>query len=77
MGSTEFFVDGHNLNNIRYSDDTVWIADTEIKQPILPKKVAKKSGKNGLQISYKTEFMVDRKSMSPKYKLQIGYKKIK
>lgn len=38
----EFFNGGHNLNNIRYANHTVLIADKEIKLQELLEKVLKK-----------------------------------
>ncbi len=73
-----FIIGGHNLNNIRYADDTVLIADTEKKLQNLLQKVAKESEKKGLSINYKkTECMVISKRMSPKCDLKVGDTRIK
>lgn len=75
---TGFITDGHNLNNIRYEDDTVLIADMERKLQKLLQKVVKESDKKGQSINCKkTECMVVSKRISPKCKLQIGNTKIK
>lgn len=58
-----FIIGGHNLKNIRYTDDTVLIADTERKLQNLLQKVAKESEKKGLSIK-KTECMVLSKIIS-------------
>lgn len=48
-----FIIDGHNLDNIRHSDDTVLIAEMEKKLQNLLQKVVKESEKKGLSINYK------------------------
>lgn len=54
-----FITGGHSLNNRRYADDTVPIADMERKLQDLLQKVVKESEKKGLSISSKkTESIV-------------------
>ncbi|MGX9987587.1 reverse transcriptase domain-containing protein [Soonwooa purpurea] len=73
-----FIIGGHNLNNIRYADDTVLIADTEKKLQELLQKVAKESAGKGLSINYKkTECMVISKKTNQKCTLQVGNTRIK
>ena len=52
-------VGGHNINNLRYADDTVLIADSEDKLQEILTTVAEESEKKGLQLNAKkTECMV-------------------
>ena len=52
-------VGGHNLNNLRYADDTVLIADSEEKLQNILTTVTIESEKKGLQLNAKkTECMV-------------------
>ena len=52
-------VGGHNINNLRYADDTVLIADTEEKLQVILQTVTKESENKGLQLNAKkTECMV-------------------
>ena len=61
-------VGGHNINNLRYADDTVLIADSEDKLQRILTTVAEESEKKGLQLNAKkTECMViSKKSVIPK-----------
>ena len=43
-------VGGHNINNIRYADDTVLIADSEEKLKELLDKVVEESKNKGYQL---------------------------
>ena len=50
---------GRNLNNIRYADDTVLIADTEEKLQALVQALVRASGERGLNLNgSKTKVMV-------------------
>ena len=61
-------VGGHNINNLRYADDTVLIAESEDKLQRILTTVAEESEKKGLQLNAKkTECMViSKKSVIPK-----------
>ena len=61
-------VGGHNINNLRYADDTVLIADSEDKLQSILTTVAEESEKKGLQLNAKkTECMViSKKSVIPR-----------
>ena len=48
-------VGGHNINNIRYADDTVLIADSEEKLKELLDKVVEESKNKGLSINCKRQ----------------------
>ncbi|XP_037779155.1 uncharacterized protein LOC119575579 [Penaeus monodon] len=52
-GLQEFVIGGHNMNNIRYADDTVLISESEGKLQELLDKVVEKSAKKGLTINCK------------------------
>ena len=52
-------VGDNNINNLRYADDTVLIADSEEKLQNIPTKVTVESGNKGLQLNAKkTDCMV-------------------
>ena len=71
-------VGGHNINNIRYADDTVLIANSEEKLKELLEKVVEESKNKGLSINCKkTECMVVSRKDSLKCELKIGDIKIK
>ena len=54
-----FKVGGHNINNLRYADDTVLIADSEEKLQAILQTVTQESENMGLQLNAKkTESMV-------------------
>ena len=61
------------INNLRYADDTVLIAENEKDLQILLDIVVKESHKNGLELNCKkTEVMVvSRKADTPKCKIFI------
>ena len=68
-------VGGHNINNLRYADDTVLISESQDQLQKLLNKVLEASEAKGLTINCKkkTEFrVVSKKSIIPKCKLQIG-----
>ena len=59
-------VGGENINNIRFADDTVLIADTEEKLQVLLDIVERESERLGLKINIrKTEVMVASKNPEP------------
>jgi len=72
-------VGGININNLRYADDTVLIAETETDLQNILKKVVTESEKKGLQINIKkTECMViSKKNITPKCSLNIKGEEIK
>ena len=61
-------IGGRNINNIRYADDTVLVADSEEKLQRLLRKLAKASKERGLDINLtKTKVLVvSRKENPPK-----------
>ena len=61
-------VGGHNINNLRYADDTVLIADSEDKLQRILSTAAEESERKGLQLNAKkTECMVvSKKNAIPK-----------
>lgn len=61
----------HNLSNIRYAHDTIFMSDKKRKLQVLLDKVIKESLEKGLTIK-KTNCMVISKRGSSRYKLQIG-----
>ena len=69
-------IGGHNINNLRYVDDTVLIAETEEDLQELLDTGIKESEIKGLTLnSKKTEVMVvSRKNDIPKYKITIDNK---
>ena len=59
-------IGGSNINNLRYADDTVFIAENETDLQNILNKVVSESKNKGLQISIKkTECMVISKKNSP------------
>ena len=54
----EINIDGRNINNLRYADDTTLMAESEeLKSPLM--KVKEESGKVGFKLSIqKTKIMV-------------------
>lgn len=64
-------VNGININNLRYADDTVLIAASQEKQQILISRVIESCNKYGLRLNTsKTKVMVDNKT--PILPLQIS-----
>ena len=50
---------GRNINNLRYADDTTWMAESEEKLKSLLMRVKEKSKKAGLKLNIqKTKIMV-------------------
>ena len=72
-------IGGHNINNIRYADDTVLTADSEEKLQELLNKVVEESQNKGLELnSKKTESMIiTRKTSIPKCEIKIKENTIK
>ena len=72
-------IGGHNINNIKYADDTVLTADSEEKLQELLNKVVEESENKGLELnSKKTESMIiTRKTSIPKYEIKIKENTIK
>ena len=72
-------IGGHNINNIRYADDTVLTADSEEKLQELLNKVVEESENKGLELnSKKTESMIImRKTSIPKCEIKIKENTIK
>ncbi|GFS23270.1 retrovirus-related Pol polyprotein from type-1 retrotransposable element R2 [Elysia marginata] len=72
-------IGGHNINNIRYADDTVLTADSEEKLQELLNKVVEESKNKGLELnSKKTESMIiTRKTSIPKCGMKIEENTIK
>jgi len=52
-GMPGFVIGGHNVNNIRYADDTVLLAESQEKLQDLLDKVVDTSRKKGLTINCK------------------------
>eukprot|EP00795_Rhopilema_esculentum_P009669 gene9669-biopygen2063 len=73
-GMQEFIIGGHNMNNLRYADDTVLISESAEKLQELLDRVVAESRKKGLTINCKkTECMVVSKQLEkPQFTLQIG-----
>jgi len=69
-----FLIGGHNLNNLRYADDTVLIAESEEKLQEILDKVVEASEKKGLTINCrKTECMViSKQKVAKQCKIRIG-----
>ena len=69
-------IGGHNINNLRYADDTILIAETEEDLQELLDTVVKESEMKGLTLnSKKTEVVVvSRKNDIPKCKITISNK---
>ena len=66
-----FIVGGYNLNNLRYADDTVLIADSQEKLQALLDRVVEASKEKGLTLNCKkTECMVVSKSRERYYELR-------
>ena len=60
-------IGGKNINNIRYADDTVLIADTEAKLAILIENLVRSSEEKGLNLNIsKTKLMIITKSEEDK-----------
>ncbi|XP_037794114.1 uncharacterized protein LOC119589587 [Penaeus monodon] len=78
-GLQGFVIGGHNMNNIRYADDTVLISESEGKLQELLDKVVEESAKKGLTINCKkTEcLVVSKKTRRPDCRLYIGKDTIK
>ena len=74
-----FNVGGHNINNIRYADDTVLIADSAEKLQMLVNAVNIASERRGLRINKgKTECMVvTKKNVTPDCPIQINQETIR
>ena len=71
-------VGGVNINNIRYADDTVLIADSEEKLQNLVNAVNRKSEEYGLRINKKkTETLVIAKTGNPTCNIKINNENIK
>ena len=72
-------IGGHNINNIRYADDTVLTADSEEKLQELLNKVVEESENKGLELnSKKTQSMIiTRKTSIPKCEIKIKENTIK
>lgn len=71
-------ISGHYLNNIRYADVRVLIAETERKVQELLQKAVKENEQNGLDINInKTKWMVTSKRKTKKFELLIGDTNIK
>ena len=72
-------IGGHNINNIRYADDTVLTADSEEELQELLNKVVEESENKGLELnSKKTESMIiTRKTSIPKCEIKIKENTIK
>ncbi|KAK3705052.1 hypothetical protein RRG08_059702 [Elysia crispata] len=72
-------IGGHNINNIRYADDTVLTADSEEKLQEVLNKVVEESENKGLELnSKKTESMIiTRKTSIPKCEIKIKENTIK
>lgn len=72
-------VGGHNINNLRYADDTVPISESQDQLQKLSIKVVEASEANRLTINCtKTECLViGKKEIIPRCKLQIGISIIK
>ncbi|XP_042883267.1 uncharacterized protein LOC122260182 [Penaeus japonicus] len=73
-----FILGGHNINNLRYADDTVLIAESRDNLQELLDKVIEESKKKGLTINCKkTECMVvSKKTVKPQCMLHVGTYKI-
>lgn len=67
-------IGGRNINNLRYADDTVLIADTKVKLQVLLNRVKEESGNRGLTINArKTKCMVMSKNIPvPRMRLICG-----
>ena len=77
-GQKGFVVGGHNINNLRYADDTVLMAESENDLQRLLDIVVEQSKKKGLYINCKkTECMVVCKRERPRCRLKIGEFEIK
>ena len=56
-----------NINNFRYTDDTVLTAEIKEEQKILLMKVKKKSEKIGLKLKYQKKIMASQQSMTDRW----------
>ena len=72
-------IGGHNINNIRYADDTVLIADSEEKLQELFNKVVEESENKGLELNSKKResMIITRKTSIPKCEIKIKENTIK
>ena len=72
-------VGGYNLNNLRYADDIVLIADSREKLQEMLDKIVQHSEERGLSINLqKTECMVvSKRESAPACELEIGNKPVK
>lgn len=72
-------IGGQNINNIRYADDTVLIAESQASLQTLLNMITQESTKRGLELNCsKTEVMViSRKAATPKCNIQINGKALK
>ena len=72
-------VGGQNINNIRYADDTVLVADSEEKLQMMLDRIKKESERKGLNINVKkTECIVISKRLPvPSLNLRCGNQAVK
>ena len=72
-------IGGQNVNNIRYADDTVLVADSEEKLQVMLNEIKEESERRGLNINIrKTECMVISKSLPvPRINLRCGNQTVK
>ena len=78
-GKESFTVGGRNINNIRYADDTVLIADSQEKLQDILTEVKEASEAEGLAINVeKTEVMViSKKAQVPRCNVRVNGKTVK
>ena len=67
-------VGGHNINNLRYADDTVLIAEDEGNLQALLDVVVEESNKKGLSLNSKktVTMVISRKEPTPACKIEIN-----
>ena len=72
-------IGGQNINNIRYADDTVLVADSEEKLQVMLDEIREESERRGLNINVKkTESMViSKRSPVPRVNLRCGNQTVK
>ena len=72
-------IGGQNINNIRFADDTVLVADTEEKLQVMLDEIREESERRGLNINVKkTESMViSKQSPVPRINLRCGNQIVK
>ena len=72
-------IGGQNINNIRYADNTVLVADSEEKLQVMLDRVKQENERKGLNINVKkTECMVISKRLPvPRLNLQCGNQTVK